>query len=97
MLENKILRKIYGAKTDEISGKQRKVYNVELHYNKGIIRIKSQIAKDRICGKSGLTKNRWVDNIKKDLRIGVQNGNWMGQAQNREEQRECVSAAKRNL
>ena len=31
VLENKILRKIFGAKRDEITGEWRKLHNAELH------------------------------------------------------------------
>ena len=31
MLENKVLRKIFGAKRDEITGQWRKLHNAELH------------------------------------------------------------------
>ena len=31
MFENKVLRKIFGAKKDEITGKWRKLHNAELH------------------------------------------------------------------
>ena len=31
MFENKVLRKIFGAKKDEISGEWRKLHNAELH------------------------------------------------------------------
>ena len=31
MLENKVLRKIFGAKRDEITGKWRQLHNAELH------------------------------------------------------------------
>ena len=31
MFENKVLRKIFGAKRDKITGKWRKLYNAELH------------------------------------------------------------------
>ena len=31
MFENKVLRKIFGAKRDEITGKWRKLHNAELH------------------------------------------------------------------
>ena len=31
MSENKVLRKIFGAKRDEITGEWRKLYNVKLH------------------------------------------------------------------
>ena len=31
MFENKVLRKIFGAKRDEITGKLKKLHNVELH------------------------------------------------------------------
>ena len=31
VLENKVLRKIFGAKNDEITGEWRKLHNAELH------------------------------------------------------------------
>ena len=31
MFENKVLRKIFGGKRDEITGEWRKLYNAELH------------------------------------------------------------------
>ena len=31
MFENKVLRKIFGAKKDEITGEWRKLHNAELH------------------------------------------------------------------
>ena len=31
MFENKLLRKIFGAKRDEIAGEWRKIHNAELH------------------------------------------------------------------
>ena len=31
LFENKVLRKIFGAKRDEITGEWRKLYNAELH------------------------------------------------------------------
>ena len=31
MFDNKVLRKIFGAKTGEITGEWRKLYNAELH------------------------------------------------------------------
>ena len=31
MFENKVLRKIFGAKRDEVTGEWRKLHNVELH------------------------------------------------------------------
>ena len=31
MFENKVLRKIFGAKRDEITGEWRKLHNIELH------------------------------------------------------------------
>ena len=40
VLENKVLRKIFGAKRDEITGEWRKLHNAELHalYSSNIIR-----------------------------------------------------------
>ena len=31
LFENKVLRKIFGAKSDEITGEWRKLHNAELH------------------------------------------------------------------
>ena len=31
MFENKVLRKIFGTKRDELAGEWRKLHNVELH------------------------------------------------------------------
>ena len=31
VLENKVLRKIFGAKRDEVTGEWRKLHNAELH------------------------------------------------------------------
>ena len=41
MFENKVLRKIFGAKRDEIAGEWRKLHNAELHslhYSPNIIK-----------------------------------------------------------
>ena len=38
MFENKVLRKIFGAKGDEITGEWRKLHNAELYSSLSIIR-----------------------------------------------------------
>ena len=49
VFENKILRKIFGAKRDEITGEWRKLHNAELHalfYSPNIIRILNRDDRD---------------------------------------------------
>ena len=44
MFENKVLRKIFGAKKDEITGEWRKLHNAELHSSSNISRsLKSRL------------------------------------------------------
>ena len=38
VFENKVLRKIFGAKKDKIAGEWRKLHNAELHSSPNIIR-----------------------------------------------------------
>ena len=57
MFENKIFRKIFGAKSDEITGIWRKLHNAELHplYSSPniITNIKSRLRMGRTCSTHG--------------------------------------------
>ena len=57
MFDNKVLRKIFGAKRDEITGEWRKLRNAELHalyYSRKIIRnLKWRREMDRTCSTYG--------------------------------------------
>ncbi|KAJ4446813.1 hypothetical protein ANN_13511 [Periplaneta americana] len=84
VFENKVLRKIFGAKRDEVTGEWRKLHNTELHAlysSPDIIRnIKSRRLRwaghEARMGESrnpytvlvGRPRRRWEDNIKMDLR-----------------------------
>ncbi|KAJ4449192.1 hypothetical protein ANN_00589 [Periplaneta americana] len=84
VFENKVLRKIFGAKRDEVTGEWRKLHNAELHAlysSPDIIRnIKSRCLRwaghAARMGESrnayrvlvGRPRRKWEDNIKMDLR-----------------------------
>jgi hypothetical protein len=81
VLENRVLRRIFGRKRDEVTGGWRKLHNEELHNlysSPSIIRmIKSRRMKWAcriLVGKPegrrplGRSRRRWEDNIKMDLR-----------------------------
>jgi hypothetical protein len=107
VFEDRVLRRIFGLKWDEVSGEWRNLHNEELldlYSSPSIIRIiKSRRMKwaghvARIWerrnayrlwvgkpeGKRPLGRpiNRWVDNIKMDLReVGWSDVDWIGLAQ----------------
>ncbi|KAJ4448308.1 hypothetical protein ANN_10323 [Periplaneta americana] len=109
MFENKVLRKIFGAKR-EVTGEWRKLHNAELHAlysSRDIIRnIKSRrlrwaghVAR---MGESrnayrvlvGRPRRRWEYNIKMDLReVGYDDRDWIKLAQDRARWRAYVRAA----
>jgi hypothetical protein len=65
MFENRVLRKIFGPKRDEVTGEWRKVHNEELHnlyFLPSIIRtIKSSMM-------------RWAENVARLIRRGTRAG-----------------------
>jgi hypothetical protein len=107
VFENRVLRRIFGPKRDEVTGDWRKLHNEELHdlySSPNIIRmIKSRRMRwaghvARMVGKPegrrplGIPKRRWVDNIKMDLReIGWDGMDWIDLAQVRDQWRALVN------
>ncbi|KAJ4431435.1 hypothetical protein ANN_20032 [Periplaneta americana] len=104
VFENKALRKIFGAKRDEVTGEWRKLHNTELHAlysSPDIIRnIKSRrlrwaghVAR---MGESrnayGSPRRRWEDNIKMDLREVGYDREFINFAQDRDQWRAYVRA-----
>jgi hypothetical protein len=75
VFENRVLRRIFGPKRDEVIGDCRKLHNEELHNLVG-----------KPGGKRPLRRARYrsVDNIKMDLReIGLGGMDWIDLAQDR--------------
>jgi hypothetical protein len=83
VFENRVLRRIFGPKRDEVTGGWRKLHNEEVHNlysSSSVIRmIKSRRGEKRnghkiMVGKTegksplGRPRRRWIDNIKMDLR-----------------------------
>jgi hypothetical protein len=108
VFENRVLRRTYGPKRDEVTGVWRKLHNEELHNlysSPSIIRmIKSRrmrcaeyVARmGKAEGKRSLQRPRhkWQDNIKMDLReIGWNGMDWNGLFQDRDQWRALVNTA----
>jgi hypothetical protein len=73
VFENRVLRRIFGPKRDEVTGEWRKLHNEELH--------------DLYSSPSTLGRLilRWLDNIKMDLvGVGLGDVDWIGLAQDRD-------------
>jgi hypothetical protein len=83
VFENRVLRKIFGPKRDEVTGGWRKLHNEELHNLYSSPEGKRPLGRPR-C--------RWVDNIKMDLReIGWDGVDWIELAQERDQWRALVN------
>ncbi|KAJ4439144.1 hypothetical protein ANN_15101 [Periplaneta americana] len=95
VFENKVLRKIFVAKRDEVTGEWRKLHNAELH----VLRLRwaghvARMGESRNAYKVGRpegkrplgrSKRRWEDNIKMDLReVGYDDRDWINLAQDRD-------------
>jgi hypothetical protein len=73
MCENKVLRRIFRPRRDEVTGDWRKLHNEELHnlysWPKGKPEGKRPLGRRRL---------RWVDNITMDVReIGCDGMDWI--------------------
>ncbi|KAJ4446132.1 hypothetical protein ANN_12824 [Periplaneta americana] len=95
VFENEVLRKIFGAKRDEVTGEWRTLRNAELHAlysSPDIIRnIKSRHLR---CWEDGGIKNFGEDNIKMDLReVRCHSRDWINLSQDRNRWRAYVRAA----
>ena len=108
VFENMVLRRIFGPRSDEVTGKWKKLHNEELNIlycspnNVGVIKSRrmrwaGHVA--RMVGKPdgkrplGRPRRRWVNNIRMDLEE-VECGyvDWIGLAQDRDRWRTLVSA-----
>jgi hypothetical protein len=107
VFENRVLRRIFGPKSDEVMGGWRKLHNEELrdlYSSSSIIRItKSSRGRNvyrLLVGKPEKRiplrrlKCRWVDNIRMDLgEIEWSVVGWIGLAQDRNKLRALVNSA----
>jgi hypothetical protein len=90
MFENRVQRRVFGPKRDEVTGEWRKQHNEQLHdlySSPSIIRI--------IKGKKplGRPRRRWLDNIIMDLiEVGWGDVYWIGLAQDRDRWRALVNS-----
>jgi hypothetical protein len=107
MLENRVLRRIFGQKRDEVTREWRKLHNEELHElysSPSIIRIMKSREKMNeyrlLVGKPegkrplGRPRSRWVDIIRMDLGgVGWGGVDWIGLVKDRNRWRALVNAA----
>ena len=86
VLENGVLRRVFGPKRDGVTGEWRKLHNEELNDLYSLPNILR-----------GRPRLRWEDNIKMELQeVGEGGGDWMELAQDRDGWRELVGTV-RNL
>ena len=88
MFENRVFRRIFGPKKDEVTGEWRK-----LHMGEGRGVYKVLVGKPEGRRPLGRPRRRWEDNIRVDLReVGCGCVDWMELAQDRDRWRALVSA-----
>ena len=84
MFENRVLRRVFGSKRDEVTGEWRKLHNEELRHvapvgeGRGVHGV--LVGKPEGKRPLGRPRRRWEDNIKMDLREvgGVETGwSWL--------------------
>ncbi|KAJ4429745.1 hypothetical protein ANN_21949 [Periplaneta americana] len=93
VFEHKVLRKIFGAKRDEVTAEWRKLHNVELHALYSSPDIIRNI-KSRWTRPLRRPRRKWEDNIKMDLReVGYDDRDWINLAQDRDRWRAHMRAA----
>jgi hypothetical protein len=82
VFENRVLRRIFGPKRDEVTGEWRKLHNEEV-----------LVAKPEGKILLGRPRRRWEDGIRMDLReIGLGGVDWIRLAKDRDRWRDVVSA-----
>ena len=107
VFENRVLRRVFGPKRDEVTGEWRKLHNEEsrrMRWAGHVARMGEGRGVHRVLvgkpeGKRPLrrTRRRWDDNIKMDLQeVGGSCGDWMELAQDRDRWRALVNTV-RNL
>ena len=101
VFENRVLRRIFGARRDGVTGEWRKLHNEELRLRwaghvagmeegRGVYKV--LVGKPVGKRPLGRPRRRWEDNIKIDLHdMGRGCGDWMGLAQDRDRWRALVS------
>ena len=95
--ENRVQRRAFGPKRDEVTGEWKKLYNEEhghvarMGEGRDVHRV--LMGKPEEKRPLGKTRRRWKDNIKMDLQeMGGSFGDWMELAQDGERWRALVSA-----
>jgi hypothetical protein len=80
MSENRVLRRIFGPKRDEVTGEWRKLHS-EL------------VGKSEVRRPLGRPRRRWVNNIRMDLvEVGWGDMEWIGMVQDRDRWRALVNS-----
>jgi hypothetical protein len=102
VFENRVLRRIFGPRRDEVTGEWRKLHNEELHdlySSPSIIRIiKARRMKlagrvARMGEKRSAYRCRWVDNIRMDLgEVRWGDVDWIALTQDRDRWRALVNS-----
>jgi hypothetical protein len=91
LFENRVLKRIFGPKRDEVTGERRKLHNEEFHENemgracstygerRGVYRILMRKHEEK--RQLGRPRRRWEDNIKMGLQeVGCRGMNWINLA-----------------
>jgi hypothetical protein len=95
VFENRVLRRIFGPKRDEVTGDWRKLHNKEFHdlYSPpSIIRI-IKLRRMRWADHVARPRRRWVDNIRMDLgEVGWGDVGWIGLAKDRNRWKALVNS-----
>jgi hypothetical protein len=69
VFENRVLRRVFRAKTDEVTGEWRKLHNEELHdlySSPTIVRviISRRVRRERFVGRMGEGRGVWWENLR---------------------------------